>query len=300
MNDEDKKLKNENKLLPASILISAVILAGAWVYTARIKVPDKFPSAKKLADLEKMVLPERGVELPVRWGSLGKQMLDAGVIDQRKFEDLYAQRGGFDEETKKLLIDTDSGQLVVTKENANTLLNLLWALGLANKNDILEEGSMVDKQYGGDPSKFASTGGWTLAVDSPMDHYSRHTLIALTPEQQALVDKVARGIYRPCCGNSTHFPDCNHGMAMLGLLELMASRGVSEGDIYKAALAVNSFWFPDTYLTIAQYLKTKGIAWKDVSPKGILAAEYSSAAGYQQILKQVQPEQRNSGGSCGI
>ena len=88
-------------------------------------------------------------------------------------------------------------------------------------------------------------------------------------------------------------------MAMLGLLELMASQGVSEADMYKASLAVNSYWFPDTYLTIAQYLKIKGMAWKDVSPKGILAAEYSSATGYQQILKQIQPVQQNSGGSCG-
>jgi hypothetical protein len=69
--------------------------------------------------------------------------------------------------------------------------------------------------------------------------------------------------------------------------------------MYKTALAVNSYWFPDTYLNIAQYLKTKGISWKDISPKGILAAEYSSAAGYQQILKQVQPASRNDGGSCG-
>ena len=73
-----------------------------------------------------------------------------------------------------------------------------------------------------------------------MDHYSRHTLIKLTQKQQALVDTVSRGIYRPCCGNSAHFPDCNHGMAMLGLLERMASQGASEQDMWKAALTVNS------------------------------------------------------------
>ena len=87
-----------------------------------------------------------------------------------------------------------------------------------------------------------------------MDHYNRHIFFKLTPEQQALVDKVSRGIYRPCCNNSTHFPDCNHGMAMLGFLELMASQGVSEQDMWKAALAVNSYWFPDTYINIATYI----------------------------------------------
>jgi hypothetical protein len=47
-------------------------------------------------------------------------------------------------------------------------------------------------------------------------------LIPLTAEQQALVEEVAAEIYRPCCNNSTLFPDCNHGMAMLGFLELLA------------------------------------------------------------------------------
>jgi len=48
-------------------------------------------------------------------------------------------------------------------------------------------------------------------------------------------------------------------MAMLGLLELMAAQGVGEEEMYKAALAVNSYWFPDTYLTIAEYMQNKGI-----------------------------------------
>ena len=39
-----------------------------------------------------------------------------------------------------------------------------------------------------------------------------------------IVEEIAGNIYRPCCGNSTAFPDCNHGMAMLGLIELMVSQ----------------------------------------------------------------------------
>src|SRR3989344_1353776 len=97
---------------------------------------------------------------------------------------------------------------------AGYLLNLLWAFGLANKNPILEDASeMMNPGYGG-AGNFASTGGWTVAKGNAMGHYNMYALVTLSPEQQALVDRVSRNIYRPCCGNSTHFPDCNHGMAM--------------------------------------------------------------------------------------
>ena len=136
-------------------------------------------------------------------------------------------QGGLDEETKKLLYQSGNGNLKITEENSGKILNLLWAFGLGNKNEILLKGPMMDPQYGG-AGRFASTGGWTIAKGSAMEHYSNHEFIKLTKEQQTLVENVSQNIYRPCCGNSTYFPDCNHGMAMLGLLELMASEGVSE------------------------------------------------------------------------
>ena len=90
-------------------------------------------------------------------------------------------------------------------------------------------------------------------------------------------------------------------MAMLGLLELMASQGVSEEDMWKTALAVNSYWFPDTYLTIATYMKNKGIDWSEVNPQEILGANYSSESGYRRIASQVTKPQEQSGGSdCGV
>src|SRR3990167_1562353 len=158
---------------------------------------------------------------------------------------------------------------------------------------------MANPKYGG-AGNFASTGGWTIAQGNAMEHYSRHKFFDLTPEQQTLVDKVSKGIYRPCCGNSVHFPDCNHGMAMLGLLELMASQGVSEQDMWKTALEVNSYWFPDTYLTIATYMKNKGVEWKDVDPQEMLGANYSSAQGYARIASQVTaPASSGSEGGSG-
>jgi len=133
-----------------------------------------------------------------------------------------------------------------------------------------------------------------------MQHYSKHAFITLSPDQQALVEKTAKGIYRPCCGNSVHFPDCNHGMAMLGLLELMASQGVGEEEMMRAALAINSYWFPDTYLTIAKFLAQKGIARKQADPAQVLDANFSSSEGYRQVLSQVEPAQAKGGGGCGV
>lgn len=300
------KAVKKDRILSASILISSIILGGALIYTLGPKSgAGQGASASgpqtPLSELEGKVLPAKGVTLPVVWGDLGAKLVDAGVIDADKFKSIYEQRGQFTEEYRKLLLDQNNGKLKITKENSGYILNLFWALGLANKNEILEKGEMADPQYGG-AGGFASTGGWTIAKGGAMEHYSKHVFFDLTPEQQALVDKVSRGIYRPCCGNSVHFPDCNHGMAMLGLLELMASQGASEQDMWDTALTVNSYWFPNNYLTIATYMKDKGIDWKNVNPQEMLSSEYSSSRGYANIASQVtQPNSQNAGGSgCGL
>ena len=250
--------------------------------------------------LLKAVIPTEGVELPITWGDLGKQMIMAGVIDQKKFDALYNDRGGLSADMRKMAYEEGNGKMIITAENSGTILNLLWALGLGNKNDILDKGEMQKKEYGG-AGKFASTGGWTLAIGNAMDHYSKHRFIRLTTAQQALVEKVSQGVFRPCCNNSTHFPDCNHGMAMLALLELMASQGVSESEMYQAALAVNSYWFPDTYLTIASFFKKQGTDWNKVNPPVVLSAQYSSSQGYQRLLTEVTPQTApRSKGGCGV
>lgn len=257
------------------------------------------PQEANANSLQESVVPAGGVVLPIVWGDLGARLVEVGAIDQNKMATLYQNRGGFPPEYQKMLEKNANEKIVITNQNAGYLLNLLWAFGLANENPILEDrNEMMNPAYGGAGS-FASTGGWTLARGSAMEHYGKHKLIRLTGEQQALVDRVSRNIYRPCCGNSTHFPDCNHGMAMLGLLELMASQGVGEEDMYKTALTVNSYWFSDTYLTIATYMKNKGIAWEDVSPQKVLGREYSSSSGFANIASQVTlPEQGQGGGGC--
>ena len=280
--------ESKNYLIPTAVALSAIIVVYAWFNPAETKIsePDR-------------AIQVSSIELPIVWGNLGARMINAGVIDRAKLEAIYAQRGGLTSE-KKQLLEEETGKLKISQENAGFILNLLWALGLGNKNEILEKGPMMDSRYGG-AGGFASTGGWTIAKGNTINHYSRHEFIKLTPEQQKLVEEVSKNIYRPCCDNPTYFPDCNHGMAMLGLLELMASQGVSESDMYKTALAVNSYWFPDTYLIIAKYLKEKkNINWEDADPKEILGSNYSSASGYQNILSQVVLPVNNQGQGCVI
>lgn len=250
-------------------------------------------------DLSAKVIPAQGVELPVTWKDLGQQLVLTGVIEQQKFMNLYTAQKSLATEAEKMLSSSQSGKIRITRENSPMLLNLFWAVGLGNKNAILEQGEMADKRYGG-AGNFASTGGWTIARGPAMDHYSKHTFIRLTAQEQALVDRVAPGIYRSCCGNSTHFPDCNHGLAMLGLLELMAAQGAGEQEMYRTAVTVNSYWFPETYLTLATFLAAQGQDWSNVNAQVVLGRQYSSASGFQQIKNQVAPPAIRGNNSCGV
>lgn len=302
----DKKTEVAIRLsLPRAIALAAVIIAGT-VYAATR--PPFLPAANapvrvtspKSGDLPiESELASPAILLPVRWGDLGARLVSVGVIDAGKFKAVYYRRGVFTEEYETLLFGQNNGDLAITKNNAGYLLNLFWALGLGTKNPMLENGPMADSRYGG-AGNFASTGGWTIGEGDAMEHYSRHPFVVLTPDQQTLLERVAKNIYRPCCNNPAHFPDCNHGMAMLGLLELMASQGISERDMYKAALQANAYWFPDAYAAIAQYLASKGTDWSEADPKDILGASYSSASGYRRILSQVAAPAKKPGRTCGV
>ncbi|OGY64596.1 MAG: hypothetical protein A3I89_02770 [Candidatus Harrisonbacteria bacterium RIFCSPLOWO2_02_FULL_41_11] len=312
MQNDNEKQKDYS--IPISIFLSSLILASAWIYKAGL---DSSQNALLFGDSG---LAAEATELPIIWGDLGKRMIEAGAIDEKKFESLYEQRGGFSEEEKHLLAGINNGKLEITEENSGFILNLFWALGLSNQNKILEEGPMTtyDGRKVGSPAdsasvaasakeaalvkagNFASTGGWTLADGDAMKHYSKHQFFVLNREQQVLVERVSKNIYRPCCGNSTYFPDCNHGMAMLGFLELMASQEVGEEEMYKSALALNKLWFPDTYAAIRQYLAIKGVDWNKASPKDLLGYEFSSADGYKKILSELKSFQPQNSGDCGV
>lgn len=254
-------------MLPIAIVIAGVLIAGAMVYNA------------------------------------GNKSLQTQVSNTQNVKATLADGGRIlplDAEEKMLETLTANGAIDPAKLSQVTELNLLWAFGLANKNQVLESGPIMDVRYGG-PENMASVGGWSVTTGSVMNHYAKHALVTLTPDQQTLVEKIAKGIYRPCCNNSTHFPDCNHGMAMLGLLEYLASQGATEDQMWNAAITANMSWFPDQYQTIAQYLKIKGIDSKTITPQMLLGVEYSSGSGFAKIAAQVPQGQQQRGGSgCGV
>lgn len=240
--------------------------------------------------LRKQVLPDEGTTIIIPWKGMGPKLVSLGVIDKEKFEKLFPNQ----------ISDNDRDTVTINVKNAQFWVDVLWALGLANKTPVLDDGPMTQ---GGKTANFASTGGWNLAKGSAMDHYSKHQLIALTVEQQARVKTIAENIYRPCCNNSTAFPDCNHGMAALALVEMMVAQNWDDNLIYKAILAFNSYWFPQNYLEIAYQQAKNRISWTEVDAKSILGKAFSSASGAGAVRKQVGivPGLTDNigGGSCG-
>lgn len=249
--------------------------------------------------LKQEVLPQKGYQLGVTWQDIGVQLVRSGVIDRQKFEQTFNGEAGSLAMMKYLDVSSHE-KMMVNEKNSHFLVNMLWALGLVNKNDILDNGQM--KTVGqGDPMNFASTGGWNLGSKPTSEIYSSTALIQLTSAQEDLVKTIASHIYRPCCGNSVAFPDCNHGMAVLGYIELAVKQGVSEKRIYQDILALNSYWFPQQYINLAAYYDREKIDWKHVDPKQVLGVEYSSGQGAARITQAIQniPGFQGKSGGCG-
>ncbi len=250
-----------------------------------------------LAKLQSEVI-KSGYVFKIKWGDLGKKMVEDGVLDEAKFTKAITGKEELPPEFKKYLTG-DQNQIELNQQNAQFWVDMLWGLGLANKTQILETGPMVE---GGTTANFASTGGWTIGAKDPMQIYSKFDYIPLSDKQTQRVREIASGIYRPCCDNPTLFPDCNHGMAALGLIELMVSQNFSDDEIYKTVLAFNTYWFPQTYLNTAYYFQQNGKDYAKVPAKEILSKTFSSASGSQVITQKVgnlQWPALQGGGSCG-
>ncbi|MBI2066083.1 hypothetical protein HYT60_01060 [Candidatus Woesebacteria bacterium] len=248
------------------------------------------------------VLPAEGVTLSIRWGDWLPKLVEAGVIDGQKIEGAFAQDGGLTQEQKQLLTSESDEFITVNEKNSWFLVTVFWPLGLANKTEINKASSIA----GDDLFNFASTGGWTLGTaENGGEYFNKYEFVKLTSEQERLVQELAENSYRPCCDNSTFYQDCNHGSALLGLLELGASQGLSKGQLARAALVANSFWFPQNYLSTATYLKAvKGIDWEDINPEEVLGADYSSATGAGKIGQEVASRnlipENAFGARCGV
>lgn len=275
--------------------------AGGLVSTSSVASSKATSQAK--GDSSKLlseVMPDN-YKLGVKFNDVILKMVETGAIDKDKFIQLYAERAPLTDKQKELFEKVSNDEIVLNQENAQLLLNILWPLGISNKSKVLSEGPM-GTQYKDKAGSFASTGGWTLGKEEGGKLFNSKSLIELTPEQENLVKEIADSIYRPCCGNHTGFPDCNHGAAMLGFIELAVAQGMPKDEIYKKALVLNSYWFPQTYAEIATYFKAKGTAWNKVNAKEVLGANYSSSQGSQAINQALQGDvpKVQSGGGCGV
>ncbi len=253
------------------------------------------------------VLPQQGFQTKIVLGDAIVKLVQNGVIDVAKFKDIYKSRGTSDKELA-VLAAPSYDPIEIDARNAGVMVNLLWPLGLSNKTQFNEKSPV----NGDSLFNFASTGGWTLGKeDNGGKYFNKYEIVKLTPEQEAIALEVAQNTYRPCCNNSTFFQDCNHGSALLGLIELGASQGLSRDELYKAALQFNSFWFPQNYIQTALYYKlAKNTDWENVDPKEIMGYNYSAISGWIKNVAQPFKEivsknpgllpQRQGGSGCGV
>ena len=304
----------KSKLVSILIAIGIVVVAGAILFEIRVrprlwvgKIANQVNRVDRVNQEDKLiyqqladkVIPVAGKTVLVEWGSMGQKLVQAGAIDMVKFKKIFPE---LTKEQRQVLEGDDLHQITFTAENIGFWTDVLWALGLTQESKVLSEGPMQQNAKNTPLQNYASTAGWTLGRKTAMQLYNSTQLIKLTSEQDELVYQAASNIYRPCCGNSAAYPDCNHGMAVVGLLELMASQGAGEQEMYEAALAFNSYAFADTYINAAAYLIKQGRAFEEAGPKELLGANWSSGQGANFVAKSVGeiPGAPKRGASCGV
>lgn len=243
--------------------------------------------------------------LPIVYGQIGPQLIRAGAFDYNAFASVFEQSGtSLSDEQRTILSDGSEASVTINLANARFLLNFFWAAGLATNNAILRTGKLIAESSGRVES-YASTGGWTLASRPLHAIYAGSNLAAVTPEQQARLQEAAAAIYRPCCNNATDFPDCNHGMAMLGILEQMAAQDATVDAMLDAAKHVNRFWFPEQTRDLTLFYAAQGTASFDEIPaRWAVGLDRFSGTGYGQVRQWLADNGalQTPGGSqnCGV
>jgi hypothetical protein len=225
------------------------------------------------------VLPEEGFTINAVWGDNVANMVGAGVLDPVKLENILTSRYGqqMKPEWRGLLEAPSSNEkLKIDAENSVFMMYLLWTFAKHNDVPIIHN------------SRFASSfKNYDIGVGRA--GYGDVKLLELTPAQLAVADKVAQNSYRPCCGQSAANPDCSHGYSALGLMELMASQGYTEKEIFDAFVKFNSFWFPSTYIQNALYFElVEGKSWSEADKELVAGQQFSSLSGSYQVKKKLE------------
>ena len=284
------------KVLFFSILILSLAIVIGNSFQTKLEI-EKSVNTTEYFELESELFPKEGFRTKIILKDIIPKLVASGAIDMDKLKQIYNNK--LTEEQIKILTESSYEPLTITPENANFFLNILWPLGISNKNPILNE---VENYEG--VANLASTGGWTLGKEDTMVYFNKLKLIELTPEQQILLEEVASDTYRPCCNNPTAFPDCNHGAALLALLEFGASQGMSKEELYTLALEANTLWFPQQYLSTAVLFESQGRDYWG-SANEIVSYTYSSYSGwvknvYEPLQNAGLLPKAQGGGSCGV
>lgn len=225
------------------------------------------------------VLPEDGVATGLVFGDAIARLVAGGAVVPGKMAAVYQRRGGLPDWAVNALMGRRHGEIELSRHSAPYLLNLLWPLGIANRA-ALNGRHAIPK---GSLPRLASTAGWTLGIEANgARYYNRIEAVPLTAGQDAVVERMAAAVYRPCCDNPALFPDCNHGAAMLGFLELAAAQGLPEERIWTLAKVLNGLWYPEQYVAMALLFGVRdGLDWERVSPGMALGRTYASLSGWR-------------------
>lgn len=226
-------------------------------------------------------------------GPLVRDLVVAGALDTLRLATVLRDVGSPLTPRQRRVLAGEDLPLRVDADNAAFLLNTLWTLGLVNRNPVLTRGPMVTRSRWR-VGRFASTGGWRLGSRPATDVYATADLIPLQAGEQERLERVAQAVFRPCCDNSTHFPDCNHGMAMLGLLTLLTTQGADEAALFQAARAANGIWFPAQSRHIAAYLQTRGRPEARTS----VGRELASISGHKRLMSRLTDDRAGTPLPC--
>ena len=229
------------------------------------------------------VVPPAGYQSWIALQDSVIRLVRAGVIDLGKFFDLQRRTGKTPNGLSHVFAEPSPNPILLTRDNASAYVNLLWPIGLANRmlgnfTSPLSDVSLAD---------FASTAGWTLGDRAEgSGYFNKFPIVEMTSAQEALAIRVAKSTFRPCCDNSTFFQDCNHGSALFGALQLGAAQGLDELELYREALAFNSFWFPDYYVRTAIYFSiVRKQAWDEVDPKEVMGPTFSALSSWRRLVE---------------
>ncbi len=233
-------------------------------------------------DVMDAVLPAGGIDTGIAFGDSLQRIIAAGALVPGKLRAVYARRGGMKPWTAALLAGPSDAPIRLGADTANDLLTLLWPVGLATRAPFNADGPTAGPHL----PRLASTAGWTLGeAPNGAVYFDSVAALALSAEQAARVAEIASRTFRPCCDNPALFQDCNHGAAMLGLLELGASQGLDTAALERVALAANSYWFPREHLKTALFFQLfEGRAWAELPPAELLGARYASASGWHETV----------------